>query len=354
MSINKHNYESYFLLLVDGELSALEQEKVMLFVDANPDLAVELEALYAAKLPADDVFLYPNKENLIKKIGHSISLENYESWFCAYVDKELTEEEMATVELFVLQHPALQEEFLLLQKSVLPIEDIVFENKELLYRKESKRIVLVPYLRRMAIAAIFITALFSVWFVTRNTNTNIDETLAGNIGNSNRTNQSVITKQLPVLSANEKNNKSSVTETNLVRFVNTGITGIDKKNAKTEVSSKDEQVLVEVSVPKSNIEQTVSEGLHTPVTGTEAVGKIYETITAKAEPEPQETDVQQQVERVSYKEIDTDDNNKSLYVGAIEINKDKLRGFFRKAGSIFKSKAKQEEDKTDVSPQRLK
>ena len=45
-----------------------------------------------------------------------------------------------------------------------------------------------------------------------------------------------------------------------------------------------------------------------------------------------------------YKELDTEDEKKSLYLGSIEINKDKLRGFFRKASTLFRSKAKQEED----------
>ena len=45
-----------------------------------------------------------------------------------------------------------------------------------------------------------------------------------------------------------------------------------------------------------------------------------------------------------------DDEKKSLYVGSLEINKDKLRGFFRKAGSIFRSKSKTEDDKTDSRP----
>jgi|LakMenEpi03Aug12_release.lakeMendotaPanAssembly.Ray.scaffolds.fasta_scaffold136764_4 hypothetical protein len=354
MSINKHNYESYFLLLVDGELNAHEQEEVMLFVDANPDLAVELEALYATKLPADDILLYPNKQGLIKEVGNAISLENYESWFCAYVDKELTQEDAAAVELFVLQHPSLQEEFLLLQQSVLPIENIVFENKELLYRKESKRVVLVPYIRRIAITAIFITALFSVWFVTRNTNTNADTIVAGNTGSGNNATKSAITEQSAFTTAGKKNKEVSVTENNLVRSVNNSINKEEKQDAKRSSINNNEQELVQVSVPQNKVEQIVSEGLHTPATSMEAVGNTHETVMAKTEIEPQETEIHQQVEKVSYKEIDTDDNNKSLYVGAIEINKDKLRGFLRKAGSIFKSKAKQEEDKTDTSPQRLK
>jgi hypothetical protein len=51
-----------------------------------------------------------------------------------------------------------------------------------------------------------------------------------------------------------------------------------------------------------------------------------------------------------YKELDTEDEKKSLLLGSLEINKDKLRGFFRKAGSLFRSKSKTEEDKTESRP----
>lgn len=53
-----------------------------------------------------------------------------------------------------------------------------------------------------------------------------------------------------------------------------------------------------------------------------------------------------------YKELDTEDDKKSLYLGSIEINKDKLRGFFRKAGNLFRSKARQqqEDEKAETNP----
>ena len=45
-----------------------------------------------------------------------------------------------------------------------------------------------------------------------------------------------------------------------------------------------------------------------------------------------------------YTALEDDDEDKSLYIGALEINKDRLRGLFRKAGSIFRSKSKQNEE----------
>jgi hypothetical protein len=61
------------------------------------------------------------------------------------------------------------------------------------------------------------------------------------------------------------------------------------------------------------------------------------------------------MQQTVYKELDTDDENKSLYLGNIELNRDKLRGFFRKAGNLFKSKIKSEDDRNEnASPRTLK
>ncbi len=38
---------------------------------------------------------------------------------------------------------------------------------------------------------------------------------------------------------------------------------------------------------------------------------------------------------VPYKVIDTDDEDRSMYIGSLELNKDKVKGFFKRAGRIF-------------------
>jgi hypothetical protein len=61
------------------------------------------------------------------------------------------------------------------------------------------------------------------------------------------------------------------------------------------------------------------------------------------------------MQQTVYKELDTDDENKSLYLGNLELNRDKLRGFFRKAGNIFKSKIKTEDERSEnTNPRTLK
>ena len=51
------------------------------------------------------------------------------------------------------------------------------------------------------------------------------------------------------------------------------------------------------------------------------------------------------VQQVVYKELNTNDDQKSLLIGSVEINKDKLRGFLRKASTLFGNKQKNEDDK---------
>ena len=106
--INRHNYETYFLLWVDGELSSEEKVAVERFVAENPDLAEELALLQSAQLHPDETLVFKGKEILYKREGQDISLNNYEEWFLLYTDNELSEEQKIQVELFVLQHPDLQ------------------------------------------------------------------------------------------------------------------------------------------------------------------------------------------------------------------------------------------------------
>ncbi len=66
-----------------------------------------------------------------------INLQNYEEWFLLYTDNELTPVQKKMVEAFVVQHPALQDEFDLLKNTVLD-DGIIKENDwEFLLQKEA-------------------------------------------------------------------------------------------------------------------------------------------------------------------------------------------------------------------------
>lgn len=166
MNINRHNYEEFFILYMDNELSSEDCRMVEDFVQLHPDLKEELELLMQYKLVPDELVVFENKEALIK--GNAIiNAANYEEYLLSYIDDELTASQRAAVEKFVANNPAAAKELMLLQKSKLQPETIVFANKKSLYRTEEKvRRLPVGWWR--AAAAVLILALGLTTFLVLN------------------------------------------------------------------------------------------------------------------------------------------------------------------------------------------
>src|SRR5678815_4620676 len=137
MNIDRHNYEDYFLLYIDNELTVDQKKQVELFVQENPDLEEELVMLKQSRLIPDDSIVFDKKHLLMREenVQHSsdhsfINLNNYEQWLIMYVDDELNAEERAAVERFASAHPHVQQELELFQQTKLQPEEIVFPNTE--------------------------------------------------------------------------------------------------------------------------------------------------------------------------------------------------------------------------------
>ena len=158
MKITRHNYEEYFILYLDNELSSADRREVELFVQQNPDLKAELDILFQSQLPVDTDVVFNGKESLLKSESASIKEDNYEEWLLSYIDNELPNAEKTMLEKFVAERPALKKELEVLQKTKLQPENIVFGDKSILYRREEKVRVIAINWRRIAIAASLVLA----------------------------------------------------------------------------------------------------------------------------------------------------------------------------------------------------
>lgn len=358
MEINRHNYETFFLLWIDGELSVAEQEAVALFVAENPDLAEELALLQDAKLPQDgEELFFPDKASLMKQESAGISLNNYTEYFLLYVDGELTPAEQQQTELFVLQHPQLQAEFLLFQQTRLPQEQIAFPDKSLLYRKEQKeKPVVFMMWRRIAVAAVLTGIAFSVWMlVPEDTVQRNPAPLAANnrVKASQRTtvanNNSKTLQDAPVAQQ-----PSAVVPQQTAKNNAVAVPVVEKSGSSVAPVSDNRQLIAssgEVTLPANQVsvaaETAETVGLQTEA-GRIAADEAEMKQFANTQVQTTDNDHADLIRPTVYRELVTDDNSKSLYVGTLEINKDKLRGFLRKAGTIFRSKSRQEDDKIDT------
>ncbi|MFZ1857817.1 MAG: hypothetical protein WAU29_10680 [Chitinophagaceae bacterium] len=164
MNINYHNYEECFILYMDNELSGDERRMVEAFVQQHPELKEELDLLLQYKLTPDTSVVYSGKEDLMKETPPTgqagsdvnINLSNYEEWLVLHLDNELTPGQKATVEKFLAANPAVQQEFVLLQRTQLQPETIIFADKASLYRKEEKVRPVAVRWWRLAAAAILL------------------------------------------------------------------------------------------------------------------------------------------------------------------------------------------------------
>jgi hypothetical protein len=159
--ITRYNYEEFFLLFVDNELSPAEKKAVEEFVKQSPDLEEELAALQQSVLKPENNILFENKDLLLKQTEENslINQTNYEEYFLLYIDNELDHAAKKDVEKHIHENPSLQNELSLLQQAKLgPDTAIVFERKDILYKKEEKkRPIPFAWMSAAAVAILLVT-----------------------------------------------------------------------------------------------------------------------------------------------------------------------------------------------------
>ena len=176
MIINRNNYEEYFLLYIDRELSEAERKAVEHFVTENPDLRPELEALQSVTLDGTDTISFPGKKELLST-GSAYSIVNKDNctdYFISYADNELNNTEKASVEQFVYHNPEHQQDFeLFLQAKFEADQSVIFEDKKSLFRQEATVRPIAGWLKlSAAVAAAVIFLIFG--YLQYNTDTDVE------------------------------------------------------------------------------------------------------------------------------------------------------------------------------------
>lgn len=137
MNINRHNYEEFFLLYVDNELSATDRKAVDVFVQENPDLKIELDLLQQTVVSPDGIVL-DKKDWLYVEEDITVLQEN----LLLYADNELNSADKKSIETLIKKDKAALAEWNILQQTKLqPDLNVVFVDKQSLYRKEPGRVV---------------------------------------------------------------------------------------------------------------------------------------------------------------------------------------------------------------------
>lgn len=157
MSISRNNYEEYFLLYADNELSGAERNRVEVFISKNPDLREELLMLQQTIVHPDPV-IFSGKENLFRPLPVDAGTEEK---LLLLLDNELPTKDKEQLLAITKSNKAVEENWQLLQQTKLtPTDSIVFEDKASLYRKEERKVVPIRWWQ-LAAAAMLIG--FGLW-----------------------------------------------------------------------------------------------------------------------------------------------------------------------------------------------
>lgn len=367
MKLDRNNYEEFFLLYVDNELTAEQRRSVEQFVQEHPDLAMELDILQQTVLPADNSVVFTGKDSLLKNgSGSLINMSNYEEYLISYIDNELNASERNAFEKFLAAHPAVKEELGVYQQTKLePEEKIVFANKEILYRKEEKvRVISMQWWKIAVAAAVILVAGMGTFIILNKKDTTTPGTSVVKTTTDKKSTPTPV-----VTDDNKEADKQKTEKPSVLKTVQDNVAAVITKDAiKTKPSSPEKLTEEKIQTKKSVPQNFVSNNSEALVKNEISVKKENAANTDKNKavdnriiPSVNESasDLKNTIaslEKNTAKQNTNNDavtkeqekayNNKetaqedfdAVYASNNESKNKKLRGFFRKATRVFEKR----------------
>lgn len=289
----------------------------------------------------------------------NINLHNYQDFLLRYIDEELDLRETEALLAFVALHPAIGEELESLQSTKLDIETIACPNKAVLYKnifpiivepttviypnkqklfKKEKEKAPVLLLKWWAVgtAAIFIFIVARYGMLSGEASNELSKnTVAKN--NIAKPGSSVANN---VIKNNAIENTGSLASTFVVVNQKSSLHLTDPGSAPGIVTHQNIQ-------PASMI--TASEAEYTIPSYNGSIIDVKPTVIAEITTAPialnQAAETQEPNETIETIDTEAASSNRSVMVGAFEIDKDKFRGLFRKANALLKNKENNKNEK---------
>jgi hypothetical protein len=341
MEINQHNYEHYFLMYIDNELSADEKAAVNDFIMQYPNYANKLETLQQLKI-SPDTLIYENKFSLYK-------LSEQDQQCITYLENEMTNEEKASFENKLFANTSLQSHVKQWQGAFLTTPtniEIAPNFKNSLFKKSAQIKPLwatVPFKRLASVAAILVVVIGVRLFNAENkqeassfTNNNVGKTelntkavIETNKGADINVTKSAITlnkirkEALSPILAISAQGQNDYANRNLNSLNNTAYAAPNNEVAIVPKAAIHTKATNEISALPMEIPTTSISNVN------EEAKNNFEAITPI---------------QVQYINIDTDEEDRSVNIANLEIDGAKFRELSRKITTLFK-RNKPENDK---------
>ncbi len=343
MEITQHNYEHYFLMYIDNELSGEEMAAVNDFIMQYPNYANKLEALQQLKI-SSDTLIYENKFSLYK-------LSEQDEQSITYLDNEMTSEEKASFENKLSANTSLQSTVKQWQGAFLTTPtniEIAPNFKNSLYKNSAqiKPLWATVTLRRWAsVAAILLVVIGYNLFNAENkqeapsfTNNNGVKTELNNTAVIEMNDGTDInaTKSATAFNKIKKEILLPIENTNAQAqndYANSNLNSLNKKNIAAPNNDLAIALLAKEDINTKTIDETIT-----------LTKEIFPTSISNVFEEAKNNIEANTPTQVQYSNIDTDEEDRSINIANLEIDGAKFRELSRKITTLFK-RNKPENDK---------
>ena len=294
-----------------------------------------------------------------------INENNYETYFMSYIDNELNAAEIAAVEAFVLTEPKYAEELAFFEKTKLhassnefiEMEDKIFlyrfpemdakldaDFKNSLYRKEApvRKIIFTPNLMRASFAIAAMLILF-IGLQLFKSDTNISES---NLLKTPLVESALKDKTALSITNNSSSNSKQIENIILLKGVNkvaisNKINNINitiAKSATTNQANIEDQTIATNNMNTNIVSRSegFSETNRENDSQNKLVAKFNEGQISSSSMETMASEEEKTILPTNYKEIDTEEEDRTISIGILEIDAAAFRGITRKFSALLK------------------
>ncbi len=290
-----------------------------------------------------------------------INENNYETYFMSYIDNELNAAERAAVEAFVLTEPKYAATMAVFEKTKLhaptndfiEMEDKIFlyrfpemqasldpDFKKSLYRKEApvRKIIFTPNLMR----ASFAIAAMLILFIGLQLFKSDPPLLESNILESNIL-ESPLKDKTAVASTDilvPTENKTLANAAIATKAITKNQTENKNKN-KNQIQNENQTILVSANYTSNSINTNIvssssSQASKENKSQNIVAAKFNEAQISSSSMETMATEEEKIILPTNYKEIDTEEEDRTINIGMLEIDDAAFRGITRKFSALLK------------------
>jgi len=270
-----------------------------------------------------------------------LNQDNYENYLLLYVDNELSASEKAAVGLLLASNPKMAQTLKALQAVQLKPEFVEFSDKSSLYRFDEMNASLDPAFKKTLYKSSLKSAkLIDIKKIYWATGSIAAIAMSIFFGVKTLVNQPQLQQpQLMASIAPIKNNIPNKSVSILKPIEKTRSTSDNQLNNQPQIIAQPNQVIADATLPiianVTNNDQPIlsKETLNGDQTATMVESS---SITANNTTKNSTISVEQKIEKEIFEEINTEDNDRVIYISNIELDGDKFRGITRRLNALFK------------------